>query len=417
MTRVSTLISCFLFCALAQVQAKPGYGGTDQEWGTIEIRPGAHAFWWLYYVNPPSKPPNFDVYSRPLIIWLQGGPGFGASGIGNFLEIGPFDMNGNPRNTTWVNDYNILFVDAPIGSGFSHADSDKVYSTSDRAVAEDVISVLKHFLETFPTFKKVPTYLVGQSYGGKIAIRVAWELGSQNFEHNLRGVGLGSPAISSLDTLEAVPSYAFHLGFIDAKQKDAVQEVVDQIKKPIEQERWTEAVDKCGDVLTKLWEYTEPFDYTNILQKHSPDWLFNKRILETNAFMNKNVRPVLNVTADFGAQMDHVFEALLQAYMKPAINYVGKLLNQTNLKVIVYSGQLDFSVPIASMVSLFDQIFEQDSGWSNANRTTLVVDNMIEGYQKHYRNFSLYWVFRAGHWAPPDNPYALRKILQQFIGS
>ena len=32
----------------------------------------------------------------------QGGPGAGSSGYGNFEIIGPEDMFGNARNSTWV---------------------------------------------------------------------------------------------------------------------------------------------------------------------------------------------------------------------------------------------------------------------------------------------------------------------------
>ncbi|XP_015117784.1 retinoid-inducible serine carboxypeptidase [Diachasma alloeum] len=419
MDRTSILTFCFLLHALDQGQAKLGYGGTEQEWGSIEIRPGAHAFWWLYFVNPPSKPVNFDVYSRPLIIWLHGGPGYGASGIGNFVEIGPIDMNGNPRNTTWVNDYNVLFIDAPVGAGFSHVDSSQGFNTEDSAITEDVVSVIKFFLKLFPKYQTVPTYIVGQSYGAKVAVNVAWELnrGFQNFEHNVKGVGLGGPAISSLDILQAVPSFAFHLGFIDAKQRDAVQEVVDKVKAPVEQEKWIEAVDKCGDVLTKLWDYTEPFDYTNVLLKRKPDWSYNKVVTENTEFMNKNVKSVLNIATDFGTQADHVFDALLGAYMRPAVNSVERLLKKTDLKVVIYSGQLDFSVPTTSVVAWLDRVFKQDEGWTKANRTRLIVDDIVEGYQKHYDNLSMYWIFRAGHWAPRDNPAALKKILQNLIGS
>ena len=33
---------------------------------------------------------------------VQGGPGGSSCGFGNFEEIGPLDVELNPRNTTWV---------------------------------------------------------------------------------------------------------------------------------------------------------------------------------------------------------------------------------------------------------------------------------------------------------------------------
>ena len=46
---------------------------------------------------------------------LQGGPGASGVGFGNFMEIGPHDMFGRPRNTTWLKKANVLFIDNPVG--------------------------------------------------------------------------------------------------------------------------------------------------------------------------------------------------------------------------------------------------------------------------------------------------------------
>lgn len=39
---------------------------------------------------------------KPLVMWLQGGPGASSTGYGNFEELGPNDVNMNPRDYTWV---------------------------------------------------------------------------------------------------------------------------------------------------------------------------------------------------------------------------------------------------------------------------------------------------------------------------
>lgn len=93
----------------------------DQAWGYVSVRPEAHMFWWLYGCSNASVVRD----QQPLVVWLQvlltlspasplsqlrltslpfpqGGPGASSTGFGNFLEIGPLNLELKPRNTTWV---------------------------------------------------------------------------------------------------------------------------------------------------------------------------------------------------------------------------------------------------------------------------------------------------------------------------
>ncbi|KAK0161508.1 hypothetical protein PV327_009970 [Microctonus hyperodae] len=86
-------LSCVLFHGqVHEVEGRKGFKSGDQDWGYVTVRPTAHMFWWLYYVNSPNKTVGDSVFDKPLIIWLQGGPGGSSTGFGNFKEIGPFDI-------------------------------------------------------------------------------------------------------------------------------------------------------------------------------------------------------------------------------------------------------------------------------------------------------------------------------------
>lgn len=40
---------------------------SKESWGYVDVREGAHMFWWLYYADSPSA-----SYSQlPLVMWLQ----------------------------------------------------------------------------------------------------------------------------------------------------------------------------------------------------------------------------------------------------------------------------------------------------------------------------------------------------------
>jgi serine carboxypeptidase 1 len=62
------------------------------------VRPGAHMFWRLYGSTNATAPRE----TQPLVFWLQGGPGAGGSGYGDYGEMGPLDVTLTPRNTTWI---------------------------------------------------------------------------------------------------------------------------------------------------------------------------------------------------------------------------------------------------------------------------------------------------------------------------
>ena len=72
-------------------------------------------FYWLF---PSRSDPDKD----PLVIWLTGGPGC-SSELAVFVENGPMRLEkGVPvkNEISWNNNANLLYLDQPIGTGYSH---------------------------------------------------------------------------------------------------------------------------------------------------------------------------------------------------------------------------------------------------------------------------------------------------------
>ena len=99
----------------------------DEKWSYVKVRENAFMFWWLYGAH--TTDPN-DRASKPLVLWIQGGPGASGTGFGNFEELGPEDTQGNEREHTWLKAANVLFVDNPVGAGFSYVTDDDAYTTN-----------------------------------------------------------------------------------------------------------------------------------------------------------------------------------------------------------------------------------------------------------------------------------------------
>ncbi|CAG8562840.1 7773_t:CDS:10 [Paraglomus brasilianum] len=79
----------------------------------------ASLFYWLF----PAQEPKQE--NPPLIVWLQGGPGM-TSMLALFDENGPLtrtpDFKIKRSNITWNKHYSMVFIDQPVGTGYSFVD-------------------------------------------------------------------------------------------------------------------------------------------------------------------------------------------------------------------------------------------------------------------------------------------------------
>lgn len=104
---------------------------------------------------------------------------------------------------------NTLFIDNPVGSGFSYVTANRYLTTDNHQIARDLIETLRGFYKARPEFANVPLYIFSQSYGGKMNVEFAYEL-YQEIKYgkivcNLKGVALGN---SWIDPVESTLSWA-----------------------------------------------------------------------------------------------------------------------------------------------------------------------------------------------------------------
>ena len=91
--------------------------------------------------------------------------------MGLFLENGPYwiddDGSVNMRNASWNNNFDVLYVDQPAGTGFSVAQSPDAYATNQDDVAEAFSAFLANFYHAHPDSRTKQLWLTGESYAGK----------------------------------------------------------------------------------------------------------------------------------------------------------------------------------------------------------------------------------------------------------
>ncbi|CAI9786736.1 unnamed protein product [Fraxinus pennsylvanica] len=108
----------------------------------------------------------------------------------------------NPYSLTKI--ANIIFIDAPVGTGFSYANTSQGQASSDIKSAKDIFTFLGKWLLNHPMFIKNRLYIAGESYGGKLVPLVAMEILRGNearlqprmsFQGYIIGNGLTDPNI------------------------------------------------------------------------------------------------------------------------------------------------------------------------------------------------------------------------------
>lgn len=72
-----------------------------------------------------------------------------------------------------VKNYNVLFIDNPVGTGFSYVERPTAYSKTNKQIADDLVTCMKEFYKQLPKFRNVPTYILTESYGGKMGAEFA----------------------------------------------------------------------------------------------------------------------------------------------------------------------------------------------------------------------------------------------------
>jgi vitellogenic carboxypeptidase-like protein len=87
---------------------------------TVKKNFNSNMFFWFF-------PSQTDYANAPVVLWLQGGPG-ATSLIGLFTENGPFTVMSQQglklRKYAWTESHSVIYIDNPVGTGFSFTDSD-----------------------------------------------------------------------------------------------------------------------------------------------------------------------------------------------------------------------------------------------------------------------------------------------------
>ncbi|KAJ1388982.1 Serine carboxypeptidase, serine active site [Sesbania bispinosa] len=342
----------------------------SEEWGYVQVRPKAHMFWWLYRsphrVENPSKP-------WPIILWLQGGPGSSGVGFGNFREIGPMDANLKPRSFTWLRKADLLFVDNPVGSGYSFVEDSRLFVKTDEEAATDLTTLLIQLFNHNPSLQKNHLFIVGESYGGKFAVTLGLSavkaIRKGTLKLKLGGVVLGDSWISPEDFVFSWGPLLKDLSRLDDNGLQKSKSMAERIKEQLEAGQFVNATETWSELESLISFSSNSVDFYNFLldSGNDPATLssmkmrlfkeismrrYSKYLSSTryspgvegdlNSLLNGVIKKKLKIipkNVKWFEQSDYVFTSLEGDFMKPRIAEVDELLD-LGVNLTVYSGQV-----------------------------------------------------------------------------
>ncbi|XP_042475045.1 serine carboxypeptidase-like 50 [Macadamia integrifolia] len=374
----------------------------------------------IYFAFYEAQRPIFSLSQTPLLVWLQGGPGC-SSLLGNFFELGPWRLNLNqndsnnpvlePNPGAWNRQFGLLFIDNPIGAGFSIASSPAEIPRDQETMANHLISALTSFISSDPLFKSRPLYITGESYAGKYVPAVGYYILQQGSDLNLMGVAIGNGLTHPITQVATHAATAYYSGLINEKQRTQLEEIQAQAVKLTQEGKWKEASDARVRILDSLENLTGLATLYDLRRK-TP---YETEIV--TAFLNKEqVKDALGVDKSLVWEecSGVVGDALHDDVMKSVKFMVEELVKKS--KVLLYQGQFDLRDGVVSTEEWVKEMnWEGLQSFLMADRKVWKVNGEFAGYVQKWGSLSEVVVSGAGHLVPADQAVNSQAMIADWI--
>ncbi|KAI8069563.1 Alpha/Beta hydrolase protein [Gongronella butleri] len=405
--------------------------------GYIDFPDTNDHYFFLYY---PSN------QSTRTILWLNGGPGC-SSLQGAWAGIGPCTVttDGLVANAhTWLKDANLLFLDQPIGVGYSHG-----ATRINRSVqgAQHVYAFLQAFFDAFPEFLGNHLIIAGESYAGKYLPALSDDIMAQNALIRqgrakgtvlpLQGIILGNAWVDPMRQLASFHTFGClhrppYLPLFDAETCGRLAS----------RSRWCQSLMKrCYDHPGALWACIPAGVYCLATQMLAIDALgVNPMDIRVpcaddtfcNAFerdlaafadradvrsqlrVDSNVPPFVNcrssVETRFMLAMDQVLDA------SPSIQ---NALNQ-GVRVLLLTGDMDWLCNWVGVDAWAQALtWQGHAGFAQASEQPIALsedsETFLRGKIKAFGGLTTLKVHDAGHMAAWDQPALVQKFISQWL--
>ncbi|KDP25724.1 hypothetical protein JCGZ_23945 [Jatropha curcas] len=420
---------------IIKLPGQPSNVNFSQYSGYISVDPvaGRALFYWL-----TEAPKTVQPKLKPLVLWLNGGPGCSSIAYGASEEVGPFRVRPDGKTLhlnpyAWNKEANLLFLDSPAGVGFSYSNtSSDISNVGDKRTAKDAYTFLVNWLKRFPQYKHRPFFIAGESYAGHYIpelsqIIVQKNKGVKNPVINFHGFLLGNPLLDDYHDNRGTHEYWWNHGLIsDSTYK--------KLKKYCTNDSYLFPKDGCNLALEKAFSefgQINPYDIFSpacsatspVVRKLKPPPMALKFrgndecvVKYTRKYMNRpKVQKALhaNITGipRLWAPCSSVIRGKWSDSPKSVLPIFKELI-AAGIRIWVFSGDTDAILPLtATRYSINALNLKINTSWY----AWYAENQQVGGWSQVYKGLTYLIVRGAGHEVPLTQPRLAFLLLNQFL--
>ncbi|CAD8188019.1 unnamed protein product [Paramecium pentaurelia] len=395
--------------------------------GQFPVKDNSHSYLAFIFYGSQYASNLQQLNNYNTIVWFNGGPGT-SSQLGNYFGLGPINFNEKEKleknQYSWNTRFNMLFVDQPIGVGYSYAyTKDEIPNNLDE-IASQFNYALKSFIQKCQLqelSKESKWFFAGESYAGKYVPAIVYDLlKQQETIVNVQGVILGNPWTEPISIISEMSSYAFNLGLIDLQERQKLDKILLKTLINIKNQEFSKIADNIQTYLIELTKMNGGMNYYNIKKYGSYAKQNQKLELYLNSETAKNLfkfplAVTFKLTQNQIEQQGDVYLALKDNVgQNDVINKLEYIISK--FPVFIYNGQNDALCTNSGTQRWVNRIkYQETIEFINSNFTTIQFNNRTIGYQKKVGNLGFAIINDAGHQVPRDKPQELFTIINGFI--
>lgn len=423
-----------LACALAKLgknrtdfvdlcQVSPLVCGVESYSGQVDVGEAGFLFYWYF----PAKARYHSKSSGPLTLWLQGGPG-ASSMQGLFFENGPLCMREGgvpelrPAAETWISHpahLSMLFVDSPVGTGWSQARSNTSFSKNEADVTGNLIILLREFGKRHPEAPKT-LLIAGESYGGHYLPALGAHIvkNPSSIPFKLWGLSLGNSFLDAPRQVLEKPRTAFFFGLIDEDQMGQAKKFAEESSRLAHIGRFNDSLAQRAQLESYVFNATGGINFYDVRTSVPYTWMD----MRLSAAFNRPLSPLnalrLNLPNGTLFKTDPEVKIYLMADEMRSQKHHVEVMLKAGIEVMLYQGQWDWKDGVVENEAWIRSMdWDGVPGYLDAKRSVWrrASDDQVAGWWRQHRNLHQAVVRNAGHMATHNQPASAIDLISRFV--